>query len=391
MKRLAIVVSHPIQHFSPWFRAMAAERRLDLCVFYGSRQGVERRLDVEFGREFAWDIPLLDGYSYEFVQNVSFRPGVSNGFWGVRMQGFTNRLRAFRPNAVMLLGWQLLCYWQTALCAKLMGIPYIVRGESNLLRQSSSIRWGIKNLTIGLLCRNAACCLAIGTRNVELYKAYGVPESRIRIAPYFVDNHRFLDLAERLKPRRNQLRKAFGFPRETTVFLFVGKLIPKKHPDSMLKVYLTLPPEIQKKTSLLFVGDGTMRQPLEEMAQGHPNIRFTGFLNQSRIPEAYAASDVLVLPSDAAETWGLVVNEAMASGLPAIVTDYVGCAPDLVLEHKTGFVVPFGDTERLKHIMHLLIEHPDMISRMGRAATIHIKGFSIEGAVKQLMEALEKV
>jgi glycosyltransferase involved in cell wall biosynthesis len=346
---------------------------------------------VEFGQEFAWDIPLLDGYGYEFIHNVSFRPGVSNGFWGVWMRGFSNRLRDFRPNAVMLLGWQLLYYWQAALCTKLMGIPYIVRGESNLLRQGSSIRWGIKNLTIGQLCRNALSCLAIGTRNVELYKAYGVPDSKIRTAPYFVDNERFVDLAKRLKPKRDQLRIAFGLPRESTVFLFVGKLIHKKHPDSLLRAYLTLPPEIQKKASLLLVGDGAIREALEEMAQGHPNICFTGFLNQSRIPEAYSASDVLVLPSDAGETWGLVVNEAMASGLPAIVTDHVGCAPDLVLEHKTGFVVPLGDVEKLKHTMHLLIEQPDMISRLGRAATIHIKGFSIKGAVKQLLEALEEV
>jgi glycosyltransferase involved in cell wall biosynthesis len=390
MKRLTIIASHPIQHFSPWFRALASEPGLELCVLYGSKHGVKKSLDAEFGKEFSWDIPLLNGYRYEFLHNRSLRPGVSN-FLGIWIPDLFNRLTGFQADVLMILGWQLFYYWHAAFCAKKMGIPYVVRGESNLLKRGNSVRWKLKRLSIGRLCRMAACCLAIGSRNAALYKAYGVDGSKIKQAPYFVDNDRFGDLAAHLKPKCSEFRKKFGLPEKSIVFLFVGKLIPKKHPDILMQAFLSLPVEKQKQASILIVGDGVMRESLEQMTQRNSNISFAGFLNQSRIPEAYAASDVLVLPSDAGETWGLVVNEAMASGLPVIVSDHVGCAPDLVHDGKTGFIVPLGDVRSITNKMHQLIEEQDVVINMGEAAKARVQEFSIHRAVREVIAMLESL
>ncbi len=390
MKRLAVCISHPIQHFSPWFAAMAGEPDIDLRVYYGSRHGQQESLDAGFGQKFSWDIPLLEGYNYEFLNNKSLRPGV-NKFFGVWIPDLLKRISMFNPHTVMILGWQLLFYWHAAICAKRLGIPYIIRGESNLLKRGSSFRWRIKTETIGRLCRGAAYCLAIGKLNASLYEAYGVPRERIKIAPYVVDNERFADYARRLRSDRDELRRTFGIPKDDTVFLFIGKLVPKKRPDDLVKAFLSLPQKVREWSSLLIVGDGVMRTSLEEIARGHANIRFAGFLNQSRIPEVYAVSDVLVLPSDAGETWGLVVNEAMASGLPAIVSDHVGCAPDLVIEGKTGFIYPLGDVKKLAEIMKLFVEQPEMISRLGKEAGFHIQEFSIQRVVKEVQSVLQKI
>jgi glycosyltransferase involved in cell wall biosynthesis len=211
------------------------------------------------------------------------------------------------------------------------------------------------------------------------------------MAPYFVDNKRFGNLATHLRPKRLALRQEFGLPVEGTVFLFVGKLIPKKHPQDLLYAYLSLPLEVRKKVNLLFVGDGVMREKVQKIADGHPNVRIHGFLNQSKIPEVYALSDVLVLPSDSGETWGLAVNEAMASGLPAVVSDHVGCAPDLVLDDKTGFVFPCGDIDSLAEVMKRFVHHPEKVITLGENAKKHVQNFSIERCVIEVVAALKDV
>lgn len=390
MKRLAIVVSHPIQHFSPWFRALSEVPQLCVKIFYGDRHGAEPGLDIEFGQRFAWDIPLLDGYEYEFVENGRRSLSTNAGFFSVSMKGVRESLMAFQPHVIMVLGWQLFFYWRAVYAAKRMRIPYLVRGESNLLRRGALIRWMVKQLTVGRICRGSACCLAIGIKNQALYKAYGVPQSRIRLAPYFVDNQRFANAVGRLNGKRNEIRGRYGIPPDSTVFLFVGKLIPKKRPHDLLDAYLSLPRETRIRSSLLFVGDGALAQTLKSGVDGQESIKFTGFLNQARMPEAYATANVLVLPSDARETWGLAVNEAMASGLPAIVSDRVGCADDLVLDGKTGFVFQYGDVKGISALMEQLIRNPDTISKLGKDAHFHVQNYSIQRAVQEVVKAVEE-
>src|SRR5262249_7622212 len=119
-------------------------------------------------------------------------------------------------------------------------------------------------------------------------------------------------------------------------------------------------------------------------------VTFAGFLNQTEISQAYVAADCIVLPSNY-ETWGLVVNEAMASGLPAIVSDRVGCGPDLVEDGRTGFTFPFGDVAALADRLVAAASSPSQLQRLGENAKQRIQGYSVQNAVQDTVFALETI
>ena len=202
------------------------------------------------------------------------------------------------------------------------------------------------------------------------------------------DNARFASEAERWRGRRSELRRRWQLPEEACVFVFSGKLIPKKRPLDAIAAIDAI--ATSANVALLLVGDGELRARCEQAARSlsRGRVRFTGFLNQSQIPQAYAAADVLVMPSGRGETWGLSVNEAMACGLPAVTSDRVGCAPDLVLPGRTGYVVRTGDVEELALAMLATAHHASDRRRMGREARQHVKSYDITCAVRGVIRAV---
>ena len=148
-----------------------------------------------------------------------------------------------------------------------------------------------------------------------------------------------------------------------------------------------------ERLHLLVVGSGElMAQARAVVAQYNLPVTFAGFLNQSEIPAAYVAADCLVLPSDYGETWGLVVNEAMACGRPAIVSDRVGCAADLVIQNVTGEVFPFGDTAALAHTLVELAANPQRLYAMGEQARLRVtQHYGVQQSVDGTLAAVQYV
>jgi glycosyltransferase involved in cell wall biosynthesis len=192
--------------------------------------------------------------------------------------------------------------------------------------------------------------------------------------------------------RRAELRAAFGLPAEAPVVLFCGKLIPKKRPLLALEAFATAQAGRSESAALLYVGDGELRADVERQARAHPDlcVRVAGFLNQTQVTHAYAAADVLLLPSGWGETWGLAVNEAMNFGLPAIVSDRVGCAGDLVRHGETGFIVPADDAQQLAEHIRSLLDQPALRQTMGARARERVAQWGIEQCVAGLVEAVER-
>jgi glycosyltransferase involved in cell wall biosynthesis len=171
--------------------------------------------------------------------------------------------------------------------------------------------------------------------------------------------------------------------------LFVGKFVPEKRPLDFLSALDRLKSTGERIWGLL-VGSGPLEREIHEHVGQHATpCTVAGFLNQKQITAAYAVADVLVLPSN--ETWGLVVNEAMACGIPAIVSDNVGCAPDLIIEGKTGFTYPDGDLDELTNRMKTLVQDRTLRIDMSRQAQRHINGFSLDAACQGLLCALESI
>jgi len=366
MTRLAIFTTHPIQYQAPWFRALAVADGLDVEVVFSYVPDATQQ-GVGFGTAFEWDIPLLTGYQYR-VLTATLLPRPVPGFARRWAGGIGRALDEIRPDVAMVLGWQEISLVQALIACRRGSIPVILRGESNALRSRPGL--------VSMLHRKYfAMCdsfLAIGQANADLYRAAGVPESRIVTARYFVDNDRFSDVARGLTTGRSTIRGGWSIAEDAVCFAFVGKLEPKKCVMHFLEA-LRLARDRGALIAGLIVGSGAKLEEARHLVATHSlPVTFAGFLNQSEVPSAYLAADALVLPSNYGETWGLVVNEAMASGIPAIVSDRVGCAHDLVLDGETGFVIPFGDVEVLARRIEYLARNEGKLRSLGKAAKTHV-------------------
>lgn len=353
--RVAFVTTHPIQYQVPVFRHLHERDDLDLVVLYAMQPTAEQQ-GAGFGVAFEWDLPLLEGYDWVALKNVAAEPSVTQ-FSGCDTPGIGAVLDELAVDAVVVNGWVVKTCLQALWAAKRRRQPCIVRGEANDLRPRA--RW--KRALQGALVRRYDACLTIGTANEAFYLRRGVSRERLFPARYCVENDRFEQAAAAAD--RDAIRNELGIGRDAVCYLFSGKLEPKKHPDELIAAFrdATSRMEAAAETDaafeiphLLLVGDGELRAECERLADGCDRIHFAGFVNQTRIPELYAAADCLVLPSDAGETWGLVVNEAMATGLPAIVSDEVGCSLDLIIAAdpsgdggETGWIVPCGEQAAL--------------------------------------------
>jgi glycosyltransferase involved in cell wall biosynthesis len=206
--------------------------------------------------------------------------------------------------------------------------------------------------------------------------------------PHVVDVDFFQKQAERLRAQKAELRREWQLDDDATVFLFAGKFVEKKRPLDFVNA-IAMANQNGKHIMGLMVGDGPLRQACgDEVKSTNAPIRFAGFLNQSKIPAAYAAADVLVLPSDGGETWGLVVNEAMASGKPCLVSDRVGCGPDLIVAGETGDVFPLGNIAVLASLLGSYAERWNHLTDMGAKAEQMASKFSVLVAVESLIAAV---
>jgi glycosyltransferase involved in cell wall biosynthesis len=357
------------------------------------RQDAEGQARAGFGVPFEWDVPLLDGYRHEWLDNVSALPGVE-GFAGCDTPGIEDRLARGRFDACIVNGWYLKSYLQAIRACGRLGVPAIVRGDSQLKGPRSRMATVAKYLPYRWLLRRVDAHLFVGKANRAYLRHYGVRPERLFFAPHFVDNARFAADAARAKETGDatRLRIGSGATDASTVFLFAGKLIEKKRPADFVDALASLARDGYDVRGMV-VGSGPDEAGLRVRAASvQAPVTFAGFQNQTQIAPFYAAADCLVLPSDGRETWGLVVNEGMATGLPAIVSDAVGCGPDLIEEGRTGFTYPVGDVAQLAGRMGDMVgRRPDQRSLMRAAVLSRIENYSCAAAVEGTLRALEQV
>lgn len=402
VKRLAIFTSHPIQYQAPLFRALAASEVIQPTVYFGSRHGLDVSMDAGFGQAFHWDVPLLDGYEHTFLPNAAGKPDVSR-FTGVRLSGAEAVLDRGNHDALLLLGWQTFAHVQMLRAAWHIGLPVILRGESTLQRAVSGDARAPAHRTIWLRLRRRLyraafvrvhAFLVIGSRNREYYRSFGVPDEKLFWAPYAVDNEWFALPHTERAAARDRIRSRLGVAPDTILFASSAKLIARKRPLDLVDAVAALR-DRGVDAHALFIGDGEERPAIERRATGHgilSAVTIAGFVNQRELPSWYAAADTLVLPSDSRETWGLVVNEAMAAGLPVVVSDAAGCSPDLVREGENGFTYVCGDvaalTERLASIAAV---GPEGRNEFGNRSRDIVTRFGIDAAVRATEIAVRSV
>lgn len=384
--RLAVVLSHPTQYYSPWFRWLQLHTPLGLRVFYLWKFGVETTRDPQFEKSFAWDIDLLGGYDSEFVPNLAHDPGTHH-FWGLRNPSLSARLAAWRPDGLLLFGYAYASHLRALAWARRRSVPLVFRGDSHLLGRPAP-PWSKRQL-FRVFYRQFAAVTYVGAANRDYFTAFGVPPEKLFFAPHAVNHEHFDPSRAEYHSAAQALRAQLGLAPATRVVLFAGKFTPAKQPRTLLDAFLALN---APDAALVFVGDGEEKGALIDRARAAPpgRVHFLPFANQSEMPARYLLADIFVLSSRGHyETWGLAVNEAMHMGVPCLVSDLVGCQRDLVTDGETGWVFRAEDPAHLQQkLAAALATTPEQIEGLKKNIAARISSYTYPQATDGLRRAL---
>ncbi len=377
---LAILTTHPIQYYAPVFRLLQQRGKVPVKVFYTGGIELLSGYDPGFDKSIAWDIPLLEGYPYTFAENTSARPG--HRFGGIINPDLIAQIEQIKPQALLVFGWAYHSHLKALRYFK-NRIPVYFRGDSTLLDEQSGIKTMLRSVFLTWVYSHVDCAFYPGTNAKAYFKKFGLREEQLIFAPHAVDNNRFgHERSKEAEALRTRLNIAPG----NTLILFAGKLEEKKNPLLLLEAFNRLNAE---NCYLLFAGSGPLQETLERKAAHNKHIRFIGFQNQSYMPVLYQACDLFCLPSQGpGETWGLAVNEAMASRKAVLVSDKVGCAVDLVKGDYNGAVFQSNNLTSLINALQGLIASADRLKASGQNSERLIKAWNFENLVSAIEDTV---
>lgn len=380
--RLAIVASHVIQYQDPFFRRLAGDPAIDLTVFYCSSAGAEVYRDVDMKTSLRWDIELLEGYRHTFLRNF----GWNDGYTRAVNPGIVPAIVRGNFDAVIFfLGWGTITSLLGIAACRGSDTPFLLYGDSSFPPAEDSFRARMRARLVRSVFALASGFMVSGTLNAAYYEHYGADPCRFFLLPWAIDNDRFIEGSRFAAGERDAMRASFEIDPEQIAFVFSAKLVERKDPMTLLKAVAHM--KQSSRAVVIFLGHGMLRQALEDFAGEHKlNVRFLGFVNQADLPRHYAMGDVFVLPSTY-EPRGAVINEAMACGLPVVVTDRCGSLGDIVVEGENAFVYPAGDHLALARALDALMDD-ELRARMGRRSREIIATWDYGRGVEGVKEAL---
>ena len=379
-KRVAMVASHVIQYQDPFFRLLAADPEIDLTVLYCSRAGAEVYRDTDMQTSLRWDIELLQGYRYVFLRNF----GTGDGFLRLINPGVIPAIaRGHYDVVILFLGWGALTAFFAVAACRASGTPFFWYGDSSHPPPEDTWRRQLRAGVLRTIFRLADGFLVSGVLNAEYYKHYGADERRFFLVPWAIDNERF---AIRMSSEeREAMRARYDIAPDQVAFVYSGKLIPRKDPLTLVRA-VTLMRE-RDRAVLFFLGHGELRDAIESLARENKvQVRFGGFVNQTELPKFYAMCDAFVLPTHY-DPRATVINEAMASSLPVVVTDRCPMG-DIVQPNDNAFVFRPGDAATLASYLDRLVAEDTLRARMGARSREIIESWDYSRGVEGVKAAL---
>lgn len=384
LHKVGIFVTHPVQYHVPIWRHLAEHTELEVNVYYFSRQGIENRIDPGFGKSFQWDQDLLSGYNHRFLADV----GIPE-FGKVTIPDPAKVLADL--DVVLLHGYTHAFARQVIRNKSKYGYKVVLRGEFSD-RVTRSRNWSkslIRNAYLKWFYSRVDAFAYVGRDAQAHLTARGVPSHKQFFSPYAVDAEYFQQ--QREQTSRDTARQQLRIPEDRVVFLFSGKMIERKRPHFMAQVAREVGQD--PRFHLIMLGDGPLLDSTRSllaplMAEGRALL--PGFVNQSELARYFRAADAFVFPS-AGDTWGLVANEAMHFGLPCIISDQVGCGPDLIIPGETGEVLPSDEVEAWNTCLGKYLAQPALLAQMGRNASNRIKAYTPAQAASGIVQAINYV
>jgi len=372
-RRLTVITEIIAPYRLPVFNALARLDGVNLHVIFLAENDLAKRQWLVYKHEIR--------FSYQVLPSWRWRVGRNNLLFN---WGLVSALRQAAPDAILCGGYNYPAAWRALLWAGRKHVPFLLWAESNTRDFRSGRAW-IEFLKTRFL-RRCDGYVVPGKSSLEYLKEYETREEAIFTAPNAVDTQFFAQRAGRVRSDAG-VRKRFNLP--ARFFLFVGRLVAEKGVFDLLHAYQTLPAKFREQIGLVFVGDGAARSRLSSLAARINSgvVHFAGFVQREDLPVYYALADALVFPTRT-DPWGLVVNEAMACGLPVICSRAAGCAEDLVRDHWNGRLVCPGDTESLASAMHELGCDASLRSTMGARSREQIADYSPEACAAGMAAAV---
>ena len=384
--RLAIVVTHPIQHFVPFYRALAAHPGIELRVLFGIPIGVKSYFDAQMQTEILWQMDMLAGYSSEFLQELPEHR--QSSFSLPNSRHLSSRLDAFAPDVVLVYGYSQMNSLRAIAWGRRRNVPVMMISDSERAARNTPLRETIKKIVIPLIYRNFAAFLSVGDNNQAYYRYYGAPAERIFRSPFTIDENAFQTAASARNSLRKELRAQLGIPPDALIMLYVGKLYAGKRPTDLITAMTRLAgaPRIHA----VIAGNGEQLNELKTAAAA--NTHFLGFINVDLLPKVYAAADALVVPS-AVDRHPLVCSEAACMGLPMIISDRVGAVgpSDIARSGENAIVYPCGDVVALTKAMETIATDEPLRTRMSNRSRAIFETLDMKQSVRGVIDAMAAV
>lgn len=392
---ILIITTHPIQYHAPLFSYLTKQFQYSIKVIYTLGAQYESIGDDDFGVKRTWNIDLLSGYDYEFVENSAKVPS-STKYWGIQNPTLIKRIEEINPNAILIYGWKHHSHFAVMRYFK-KKIPILFRGDSTAVNDNDKFflfnffRYTILNWVY----KHVDYVLSPGTASDLYFRKSGLQDSQIVRAEHAVDINHFSSFSTEEEGKLKDLRNQLSISEDEVVFVFAGKFIEKKNPLFLIKAFALLAHE-NERARLILVGNGILEfQIQEQISSLHEDISIRidvlPFQDQNEIKMVYRLSDVFVLPSSS-ETWGLSVNEALASGSSIIVSDKCGCSFDLVREGYNGHVFQSDNIYELVHKMQLVCKqnHLEGIKKNARTSLEKYTYSSFHRALENITDKFER-
>ena len=384
--KLLYVVASATQYQAPWSRVMAQDKRIHVSTLFYEDRKIGAQFDAGFGQAVQWDVPLLEGYPYQYLSEVAGGVLTSQ-----KLVALWKIIDAKKFDIVWAHGYTDIYTIAAILFAKMKGLTVFVRGDSALFPDAQKILK--RKIIFYILDKFVDRYLTVGTENKKFYQRFGVSEKKMFMCGYAVDNDFFREKALAAKNNLASLKKELNMIDERPIILFASKFSVGKRPMDLMQAYLQLAKNNHENAPyLIFIGTGETFDAVKTVSTKNnlEHVRFLGFKNQTELPAYFALADILVLPS-MYEKWGLIINESMNAECAIITTNYVGCRTDLVKPGENGFIYPAKDVDALAHCLKMLIENRELREKMKKKSGEIIATWGLQESVDGIVAACESL
>lgn len=386
---IAIVVSHPIQHFCPQYISLSKFPNANVKVFFASMLGYKRYFDENFASEIVWNNLRIEELKHVFMNKDQVLASDKN----LEAPTLEYELEAFQPDAIITYGYfqkfQRACHnW-----ANRNNIPLVYITDAENRQHRKWFKNFVKFFALRWYFKKIDYFFTVGNANEEYYKLYGVnPESFIRMH-YPIDIEVYNRIYEEKEFHRKTIREKLGIPPGTFVISVVGKLVAWKNQSHLIDLLENLESK-GKKAHVIILGTGSTLEALKtEAAKLKSNVvHFAGFVDPLDLPKYYAASDLYLHPARI-EPHSLAISEAIFMGLPVVLSDRCGSygANDDVQEAKNGYVYAFGNIEEMSSKVIQLMEDKGLHKTFSDYSVKISRGFQKRAHRDCLADLIEKI